>query len=159
MISFGIGKYARESLGLGSEVDEGSSAYLTGSAAGLLVTFLQSAVTGAIAGARAAGETRAVLGAFTEAGGLPNYVEVGQGLGFTRFNLPPVVYATLERAGLAQWVNTKWLELQVALGREFILASNLGTPGRSFAAEVDYLLSRGYRVVGDGTAGSRLVRY
>jgi RHS repeat-associated protein len=160
MISFGIGKYARQAVGLGGEVDEGSGAYLSGSAAGLLAGFLQGAVTGAIAGARAAGETRAVIGAFAEsAAGLPNYVEVGQALGFARFNLPPSVYAVLERAGLAQWVNMKWLDLQIALGREFVLASNLGAPGRSFAAEVEYLLSRGYRVVGDGAAGSRLVRY
>jgi hypothetical protein len=90
---------------------------------------------------------------------LPNYIEVGQAFNFARFSLPSWLFSALERIGIAEAVNLRWLDLQIRLGRQFVLATELTmkTVNGAYASEIAYLLRRGYQIVGNGEAGSLLV--
>jgi RHS repeat-associated protein len=157
-LSFGIGKAIRnagQDLGWWSDgADETSASYDTGVAVGFVMSIISGGAAGGATGAAAVGATEsAVIGRY------PAYVKLGEGFGYNTFDLPKPVYAAFKAGGLDWWLNQQWLDIQIKAGAQFALASDLklAEAGTGFAKEVAYLLRAGYRLAGDGKAGSFLV--
>jgi hypothetical protein len=88
-------------------------------------------------------------------GHFPAYIEKAAELGARRFSIPNHVWEKMSPA--ERWsANQKFLDRLMARGDEVVLTPPLGrvTPGSTFERELQYMLSRGYKAVDDG---SRLV--
>lgn len=106
-------------------------------------------------GGKEAGKTAvgcAARGGRSVLGHYPGYLEKASELGARRFSVPPEVWAKMTDA--ERWAaNQKFLDRLILRGDEVILSTPAGRaiPGSSFARELEYLQSQGYRLVDNGT--------
>jgi hypothetical protein len=92
-----------------------------------------------------------VSGGKTVLGHYPAYTELAEQLGARRFNIPTSVWNKMSEA--ERWAaNTKFLNRMIARGDDVILATraDLAKPGSYFARELEYLLSKGFKISEDG---------
>jgi hypothetical protein len=90
-------------------------------------------------------------GGKTVLGHYPAYTELAKQLSARRFNIPMSVWNKMSEA--ERWAaNTKFLDRMIARGDDVILATraDLAKPGSYFARELEYLLSKGFKLSEDG---------
>jgi hypothetical protein len=100
---------------------------------------------------RATTAGRTVLGKF------PDYLKLADELGANSFNIPDELWGKMTKA--EQWAaNQKFLEEALLRGDEILLSNpvkNLSSVTGTFRKELEYLMSKGYRLSKDG---SRMMR-
>ncbi|XZE45641.1 RHS repeat-associated core domain-containing protein [Pirellulaceae bacterium SH467] len=95
--------------------------------------------------------TAPVSGGKTVLGHYPAYTELAEQLGARRFNIPTSVWNKMTE--VERWeANTKFLDRMIARGDDIILATraDLAKPGSYFARELEFLLSKGFKICADG---------
>ncbi len=106
----------------------------------------EAAVAGEGAAAATVKATARVIGSYLE------YLNVGRSLGAKVFNVPGDVWAGMSQE--ARWAaNQKFLDRGIAAGADFISTVKSGAirAGSALEKEVDYLVSKGYSWIQDGT--------
>ena len=100
---------------------------------------------------RAATTGQTVLGKF------PDYVNLAEDLGANSFNMPGEIWGKMTKA--EQWAaNKRFLEEVILRGDEILLSNpvkNLNEVTGSFRKELEYLMSKGFRLSEDG---SRMIK-
>ena len=92
-----------------------------------------------------------ISGGKTVLGHYPAYTELAEQLGARRFNIPTSVWKKMSEA--ERWAaNTKFLDRMIARGDDVILATraDLAKPGSYFERELEYLLTKGFKISEDG---------
>jgi RHS repeat-associated protein len=116
------------------------------------LTFGESmAAKGAVCELNAVGNSASNTVGKTVLGHYPEYMELAEGLGARRFNIPTEIWNGMSEA--EKWVaNQKFLDRMIMRGDEIILATPayMARAESYFARELEYLRSMGYRVSQDG---------
>ncbi len=88
----------------------------------------------------------------TVLGKFPKYLEVASELGANRFNIPGKIWKGM--SAVEQWAaNRKFLDRAIARGDQILLSdpiSDLSKVTGSLRKEIDYLISKGYKLSEDG---------
>ncbi len=97
-------------------------------------------------------EREAVNAGTTVLGKFPDYINLASELGAKRFSIPPNIWKKMTAA--EQWAaNTKFLDRMIARGDKIVLSNrvtDINNVTGAFRKELDYLISKGYRISSDG---------
>lgn len=96
--------------------------------------------------------TEATEGGITVLGKYPDYINLAGDLGAKRFNIPTDVWNKMTAA--EQWgANVKFLDRMMARGDKIVLSNRVSDINKvtgAFRKELDYLISKGYKISSDG---------
>ena len=87
----------------------------------------------------------------TVLGHFPEYMDLANKIGANRFSIPTKIWDTMTNA--ERWTaNSKFLDRMIRRGDDIILATPMNKikPGSYYAKEIEYLLSKGYKLSSDG---------
>ena len=84
-------------------------------------------------------------------GGYPGYVNLAQNIGACFYGIPQEIWQELSKDEQWQW-NKRFLDNMIAQGKDFICSENAYKvpKGRWLYQEIEYLLSKGYKIVEQG---------
>jgi RHS repeat-associated protein len=96
--------------------------------------------------------TKATEAGVTVLGKYPDYIDLASKLGAKRFNIPMEIWNKMSAA--EQWAaNVKFLERAISRGDKIVLSNavkDIKQVTGAFKQELEYLISRGYRLSSDG---------
>ena len=108
-------------------------------------------IKGGSRAADAASAGKTVLGKY------PDYIDLAEGLGARRFNVPTSIWNKMSKA--EQWAaNKKFLDRAISRGDDIILSNpvkDINKVSGAFRQELDYLVEQGFHLSADGT---RMIR-
>jgi hypothetical protein len=98
------------------------------------------------------GAGKAVAKGVTVLGKYPNYINLASEIGAKRFNIPTNIWNKMTAAD--QWIaNVKFLDRAIERGDIIVLSNrvtNISNVTGSFRRELDYLISKGYKLSSNG---------
>ena len=97
--------------------------------------------------------SKTVKGGVSVLGKYPDYINLAEELGATRFNIPAKIWNKMSLA--EQWeANTKFLDRMIIRGDKIILSNpvlDINKISGAYRKELDYMIGKGYRLNSSGT--------